>query len=97
MAAAARHLSRLFTRFNSDDRITAWHQSLYMALFYLWLSNGTQNPLQVSRKMLMDLSRIQSIVTYHKCIRELRDYGYIKYTPSYHPTLGSQVDLLLVR
>lgn len=97
MNAASKHLFRLFRRFAADDRITAWHQSLYMGLYYLWQNSGMQNPLQVSRKQLMKLSRIQSIVTYHKCIRELQDYGYIIYTPSYHPTRGSRVDLVLAR
>ncbi|MCD8741975.1 hypothetical protein LT679_15280 [Mucilaginibacter roseus] len=39
----------------------------------------------------MAYSKIVSIATYHKCIRELDAYGYISYQPSYHPKLGSQV------
>lgn len=51
--------------------------------------------IHISRRQLMKLSRIQSNVTYHKCIRQLQEYGYIKYTPSYHPLRGSCVELLL--
>jgi hypothetical protein len=39
----------------------------------------------------MAFSKVASIATYHKCIKELDEYGYIRYQPSYHPKLGSQV------
>lgn len=93
--SAAHHLSRLFLRFSTDSRISAWHLSLYMALFFLWHSDGMKKSIHISRRQLMKLSRIQSNVTYHKCIRQLQEYGYIRYTPSYHPLRGSRVELLL--
>ncbi|MEO6522483.1 MAG: hypothetical protein ABIN91_12440 [Mucilaginibacter sp.] len=68
-----------------------------MGLFYHWVSEGFKNPLQVSQLRLMELSSIQSIVTYHKCIRQLQEFGYIDYFPSYHPVFGSQICLLLVK
>lgn len=40
----------------------------------------------------MATSRIASTATYQKCIKELRDFGYIIYQPSYHPTKASTVD-----
>jgi hypothetical protein len=42
----------------------------------------------------MDHSRIGSIVTYHKKIKELKAWGYIEYTPSCHPKKGSKIILL---
>jgi hypothetical protein len=45
----------------------------------------------VTRRELMAFSKIASVATYHKCIRELDAFGYIRYYPSYHPKLGSQV------
>jgi hypothetical protein len=41
--------------------------------------------------VLMGYSRIASVATYHKCIRELDEYGYIGYQPSYHPVNGSLI------
>lgn len=41
----------------------------------------------------MRLAHISSIVTYHKCIKDLEMLGYIHYHPSYHPSLGSKVFL----
>lgn len=93
--SAAQHLSRLFYCFSEDARITAWHLSLYMAIYFLWQSAGMKKSINVSRRKLMKLSRIQSNITYHKCVSQLQDYGYIRYTPSYHPHLGSRVELLL--
>ncbi|WP_262892799.1 hypothetical protein [Mucilaginibacter pankratovii] len=40
----------------------------------------------------MRISKISSIATYHRCIRDLSEKQYIIYRPSYHPKLGSQVD-----
>lgn len=33
----------------------------------------------------MELAKISSTVTYHKCLRGLHAYGYINYRPSYYP------------
>lgn len=53
------------------------------------------NPtVQVSRKQLMQSTRIKSYSTYHKCIKTLCDLGYIKYEPSYHPQGKTLIHLL---
>lgn len=41
----------------------------------------------------MEASRIRSRATYHKVIRELQEFGYLKYFPSYHPVEGSKVEI----
>ena len=75
-----------------DRRLMATHISLFTALFVQWQHNDFISPFQVTRKELMAHSRIASIATYHKCIRELDEYRYIRYYPSYHPVKGSLVD-----
>lgn len=75
----------------SDSRMLSTHVSLLTALFVLWHQSGFANPFMVSRKKLMAFSRIASIATYHKCIRELDAFGYIRYQPSYHPIKGSLI------
>jgi hypothetical protein len=89
-----RFLSRAFNRLNKDGRITSWHISLYMALFFMWISSGHRSTFAVSRRTLMQLSHIQSYVTYHKCIKQLHDFGYISYLPSYHPKEGSSISMV---
>ena len=41
----------------------------------------------------MRVSKICSNATYHKCIKELNDYGYLEYIPSFNPYKGSLVSL----
>ncbi|MEO6523850.1 MAG: hypothetical protein ABIN91_19355 [Mucilaginibacter sp.] len=87
-------LSHYFERAALDERLFPSHISLFMALFYF---SGTDIPgdiFQVSRAKLMRFSRIRSVATYHKNVKELTAYGYIEYTPSWHPHRGSSVRLL---
>lgn len=83
--------SKLLKRMSMDGRLNTTHISLFSALFVQWQRGGFKSPFSVTRKTLMAFSRIAFIATYHKCIKELDDYGYIRYQPSYHPKLGSQV------
>jgi hypothetical protein len=78
-------------RIGADSRMLATHVSLLTALFVIYQREGCTNPFHVSRKKLMEFCRIRSIVTYHKCMRELDAFGYVRYQPSYHPKQGSLV------
>ena len=78
-------------RLINDRRITVWHISLYVALMHKLKENNFQNPVSITRGEVMKLAHIAGIATYHKYIKELHEYGYIKYLPSYHPSLGSTV------
>lgn len=88
-------LSGYFKRLAQDNRFYASHISLMMALFYYSDSDFPEQPFQVSRPKLMQFSRIRSTSTYHKNIQDLVDGGYIEYTPSWHPMLGSKVRFIL--
>ncbi len=87
--------SNLFGVLAGDQRINVWHFSIYMSLFHRWLANGRINPVSISRSEIMRQTHIRSIVTYHKCVRQLRDFGYIVYEPSYNPFIGSYIRLLV--
>ena len=77
----------------NDGRITVWHLAVICSI--LQLSSGkSKGVISISRKKVMQLAHINSIVTYHKCIKELQQFGYIHYRPSYHPAFGSEVRLL---
>ena len=83
--------TELIKRMSGDTRLMATHISLFTGLLVQWQRNCFVSPFAVTRRELMAISKIASIATYHKCIRELDAYGYIRYQPSYHPKLGSQV------
>ena len=78
-------------RMESDKRVLATHVSLFTALFIFWQRGGFVSPFAITRKTVMAYAKIASIATYHKCIRELDEYGYIRYQPSFHPAKGSLV------
>ena len=76
-----RHLNAFFSFVRSDQRLACSHVSLYLALFQYWNFNRFQNPFPVYRNDMMQLSKIGSKNTYHKCIKELHQAGYIIYNP----------------
>lgn len=84
-------LSGYFERVTLDERLFPSHISLFMALFYFSNNEQPDLPFQVSRPKLMRFSRIRSIATYHKNIKDLINYGYIEYNPSWHPQRGTQI------
>jgi len=89
----ATRADRFLRRAANDDRLLPSHISLYMAMFY-YSPDKPCDHFQVSRKNLMRFSRIKSVATYHKCLKELVAYGYIDYRPSYDPYRASSVALL---
>lgn len=76
-----RHLNAFFSIIGSDKRLSASHISLYMALFQYWNFNRFQNPFPIYRDDIMQLSKIGSKNTYHKCIKILHETKYIYYHP----------------
>jgi hypothetical protein len=88
-----KHLAGFFERVAGDERLNPTHVSMYVSLFQFWNACRFQNPISISRNELMKVSKISAKATYHKCIRELNDYGYLQYRPSYNPFKGSLVYL----
>lgn len=87
-------LSNYFERLALDERLFPTHISLFMALFYFSCGEHPDKPFQTSRPKLMRFSRIRSIATYHKNIKDLINFGYIEYKPSWHPHKGTQIRLI---
>lgn len=88
-----KHLTGFFDRIIQDRNLNPTHISLYVALFQFWNVNRFLNPISITRDEVMRISKISSKATYHKCMRELNDKGYVKYEPSYNPYKGSMVFL----
>src|SRR4051812_37226667 len=77
-------LLNFFKAIREDPRIGPAHISLFMAIIQQWNSNNCRNPVAVFSYELMCLAKISGIATYHRSIRELNDFGYIKYQPSFN-------------
>ncbi len=88
-----KHLTGVLDKFSQDNRLTPSHISLYLALFQFWNLNRFQNPISITRSEVMEISKIGSANTYTRCLKELDQFGYIRYSPSFSPIKGSLVDL----
>ena len=88
-----KHLASFFDRVSADERLNPTHISMYVSLFQFWNANRFQNPISISRSELMKVSKISSKATYHKCMKELNEWKYLQYKPSYNPFKGSMVYL----
>ena len=89
-----KELANFYTAIKDDHRIGTTHISLYMALFHFYNLNEFQNPIEITRASVMQVAKIGGFATYHRCIRDLHQFGYIFYTPSYNPSISSSVQLL---
>jgi len=84
-------LSDFFTAIEKDFRISSTHIAIYMALLKYRVEKNYENPIQVYRYEITPIAKISSPYTYHKCIQELSNYGYLKYEPSFKKTQGSKI------
>ncbi|HVT84287.1 MAG TPA: hypothetical protein VHD35_03750 [Chitinophagaceae bacterium] len=89
-----KHLTGFFDLVVQDERLNPTHISLYIALFQYWNVNRFKNPISISRSEVMRISKISAKATYHKCMKDLHQFGYVRYNPSYNPFRGSLVHLV---
>ncbi|NML70783.1 hypothetical protein HHL23_13400 [Chryseobacterium sp. RP-3-3] len=77
-----------------DKRLYPSHISIYVALFQCWSMNRFQSPFRICRAEVMELGKVRSLGTYHRCIKELHLAGFIIYSPSYDSYKGSLVEII---
>lgn len=87
------HMENTLVKFANDQRVTPWHISLYLALFQIWNGTRFKKEISIHRNELMNLSKIGSANTYSKCLRQLSEWNYIKYTPSKSRFIASKVHM----
>jgi hypothetical protein len=88
------HLNSFFEKIPNDKRLRPVHVSLYMALFHFWNNARFTNDFFICRAEVMKQARVGSKGTYHRCINELDEWKYIKYSPSHSPSLGSTINMI---
>lgn len=87
------HMENTLVKFGNDQRVTPWHISLYLALFQIWNRTRFKKEINIRRDELMHLSKIGSTNTYSKCLKQLSEWNYIKYTPSKSRFKSSKVHM----
>jgi hypothetical protein len=91
MISAFQLLEKFYKASFEDGRIGPTHISLYLALLHQRNRQNRKNPFTVTRAPVMKMARISSRHTYYKYLRDLHSFGYIKYSPSFHPLEGGSV------
>jgi len=76
-----------------DPRLGPSHISLYLAILYYYKQQNYHSPISIYSRELKKQARIAAAGTYHKCMQDLEESGYIQYLPSYNPVLGSLIYL----
>lgn len=72
-------LCEFLRKIGTDSRMGPVHISLYSALVKCWYEQGQQNNISITSTEVMRDSKIFSPTTYHRAIRELNIYGFLKY------------------
>lgn len=89
-----RHLNGFFARLAEDKRMSSYHISLYFSLFQQWNADRFGEQFVISRTEIMEMSRLGSVNTYARCMKELSQWGYIQYIPSSNIHAGSRVSCI---
>jgi len=87
-------LSDFFSAIERDARISATHIGIYAALLQYRKEKGLINPVIAFSRQIMHIAKISSPTTYHKCVRDLSDFGYIRYEASFRKNQGSKIYFL---
>ena len=88
----AMHLDRFFRDISVDARVTVTHISVYAAILQSLRRLGTDYLLMFGFE-LMQVAKISSGKTYYKAVRELNEFGYINYEPSFKKNKPSRISL----
>jgi len=83
-----------FVAIKEDQRIRIGHIGLYATLVQYWIGHGRLNPICAPPMQIMEIAKVSAKSTYLRYLRELHDYGYIKYQPSFNPKKHSRIRLL---
>ncbi len=87
------HFQHFLQRSKLDHRLKPVHISMYHVLHTVAPDPKYGISFQLPKSETMALTRIISKPTYFKCLTQLHEFGYIVYKPSFHPKIGSLVEL----
>lgn len=85
--------SNFFDGIQRDPRISIAHIAIFSAIFKHWISAGFELPIRAYSYELMPTAKLSSNNTYHRRLRELAEYGYIRYEPSFKSKKSSKIFL----
>nr|WP_295924742.1 hypothetical protein [uncultured Dyadobacter sp.] len=92
-ASVSALLHSFFEGISRDPRISCGHIGIYAALLQCWAIQQYQQPLMVFSHQVIGLAKVSSRDTYFRYVRQLSDYGYIRYEPSFSRKQPSTIHL----
>lgn len=87
------HLNEVLERFYNDTGVKQGHIALYMAFFQKWNHEFFKPMITVNKRFIMERAKFRSKTTYHNHLKDLSDWGYLQYFPSFHPARGSRIKM----
>jgi hypothetical protein len=84
-------LADFFDTVSADPKIGANHIVVYLALVNEWQKRDCPPAIYVATYEMLQVTRIRSVDTYLKHIRELAAFGYIKYQPALNEHIKAEV------
>jgi hypothetical protein len=87
-------LSDFFDGIARDPRIGSSHIALYTALHQIWVRGNCKSPIRIFSYTVMPVAKISGSETYHKILKDLNEYGYLRYVPHYNRK-GSEIYFFL--
>ncbi len=93
--SGSNYFTSAFDQIEKDERMMPSHIAIYIVLLNLWSKESFQNPMNITRREILSAGKVKSKATYHKCMKELHEYGYIKYDPTYDPFKGSSITMAI--
>lgn len=86
-------LQGFFEGIARDPRISCGHIGIYAALLQCWAAQQYRHPLTVFSHQVIGLAKLSSRDTYFRYVRQLSEYGYIRYEPSFSRKQPSTIHL----
>ena len=91
---AANFIKGFMDRVPEDPEISAFHVSVYLALVYYGQNIAGKTSFTVFSREVLPLAKVSRPGTYHQLLGDLARRGYIEYSPSHSPVIGSLVTLV---
>ncbi len=91
MKSYLQHLEAFYNEILEDPAITVSGICLYQCLYFLCSKEHGSNKVLINRREVEKMAKIGR-TTYQKALKELQALGYIRYTPSFNPLMGSMIE-----
>lgn len=91
MVEIVKPLNDFFSAIEKDGRISITHIGIFAALLQYRIKNNFGDSMELFSRDIMCIAKISSITTFQKCIKELDEFGYLRYERSFKRNRGSRV------